>query len=369
VAPKTIEVTLNEGGTRVLTGDKVVINVGTHAAMPSIPGLEAARPLTHIETLELEILPPHLIVLGGGYVGLELAQAYRRFGSRVTVIEAGPQLMGREDRDVAGEMQRLLSSEGMEFFVGAEPLMVCKADPEKRSALPCARPSANRRSTAPICSSRRGGPKHCRHRPRRGRRRAGRPRLHSGQRAAGDDCTRGLGARRMRRQPAVHACLRRIIRDNLAGGNRSTHERLVPYCMFTDPPLARVGLSVGEAQRQGVTVRVATLPMSNVLRTEATEETQGFMKVVVGGSDDRILGFTMIGSEAGEVLAAVQMAMLANLAYPKLRDAVIAHLTIAEVLGPLLSSVPPQLCPSGADQVISPLARASVISLAPRSCS
>jgi pyruvate/2-oxoglutarate dehydrogenase complex dihydrolipoamide dehydrogenase (E3) component len=134
----------------------------------------------------------------------------------------------------------------------------------------------------------------------------------------------------------------RIVRDNLAGGNRSTRDRLVPYTMFTDPPLARVGLSEGEAQRQGIMVRVAMLPMKNVLRTAATEETQGFMKVVVGADDDRILGFTMIGSEAGEILAAVQTAMLANLDYPKLRDAVITHLTIAEGLGPLLSNIPPR---------------------------
>jgi pyruvate/2-oxoglutarate dehydrogenase complex dihydrolipoamide dehydrogenase (E3) component len=110
--------------------------------------------------------------------------------------------------------------------------------------------------------------------------------------------------------------------------------------MFTDPPLARVGLSEGEAQRQGVTARIARLPMNAVLRTEATDETQGFMKVLVGGSDDRILGFTMIGAEAGEVMAAVQTAMLASLPYSTLRDAVIAHPTMAEGLGSLFSNVP-----------------------------
>jgi pyruvate/2-oxoglutarate dehydrogenase complex dihydrolipoamide dehydrogenase (E3) component len=120
VAPKTIEVLLNDGGIRVLSGDHVFINVGTHAAIPEIPGLKAAAPLTNIEALELGYLPPHLIVLGGGYVGLELAQAYRRFGSRVTVLEQGQQLMSREDRDVAEEIQRILSSEGIEFFLNAE---------------------------------------------------------------------------------------------------------------------------------------------------------------------------------------------------------------------------------------------------------
>ena len=118
VAPKTLEVRLNDGGTRVLAGDRVFLNIGTHAAIPSIPGLEAARPLTHIEALELDYLPSHLVVLGGGYVGLELAQAYRRFGSRVTVVEHGPQLMSREDPDVADEVQRILSDEGIGFLIG-----------------------------------------------------------------------------------------------------------------------------------------------------------------------------------------------------------------------------------------------------------
>ena len=129
----------------------------------------------------------------------------------------------------------------------------------------------------------------------------------------------------------------RIVRDNMAGGNRTTGDRLVPYVMFTDPPLARVGHSEGEAKRQGIQVRIGKLPMSSVLRTEATDETQGFMKVVVGADDDTILGFTMIGSEAGEVMAAIQAA----LPYTKLRDAVIAHLTMAEGFGPLFANVPP----------------------------
>jgi pyruvate/2-oxoglutarate dehydrogenase complex dihydrolipoamide dehydrogenase (E3) component len=132
----------------------------------------------------------------------------------------------------------------------------------------------------------------------------------------------------------------RIIKDNLAGGNRSTRDRLVPYCMFTDPPLAHVGLTEREAQHQGIALRIARLPMSSVLRPHTTDETQGFMKALIG-SDDRILGFTMIGSEAGEVMTAVQTVMLADLPYARPRDAVIAHLTVAESLGPLLANVPP----------------------------
>src|SRR5215469_5327419 len=124
VAPKTLEVRLNDGGARVLAGDQVFVDIGTHAAIPSVPGLDAARPLTHIEALELDYLPWHLVVLGGGYVGLEMAQAYRRFGSRVMIIETGRQLMTREDPDLVEEVQRILGEEGIQFLTGAEPLQV-----------------------------------------------------------------------------------------------------------------------------------------------------------------------------------------------------------------------------------------------------
>jgi pyruvate/2-oxoglutarate dehydrogenase complex dihydrolipoamide dehydrogenase (E3) component len=343
VAPKTLEVRLNDGGTRELAADQVFLNVGTHAAIANVPGLEAARPLTHIEALELDYLPPHLIVFGGGYVGLELAQTYRRFGSRVTIIQSGSQLMVREDPDVANEMQRILSEEGIQILVATETLNVQGRSGEEVSVI---------------------------------------VRTNSGeQKIDGSDIlvatgripnTAGIGLEKVGVELDGHGYIRvnerlettasgvwamgecagsphfthasvddfRIIRDNLAGGKRTTRDRLVPYCLFTDPPLAHVGLSEREAQQQGVTVRVGRLPMSAVLRTEATDETQGFMKVLVGGSDDRILGFTMIGSEAGEVLAAVQTAMLANLPYSKLRDAVLVHPTIAEGLGPLFSNVP-----------------------------
>jgi pyruvate/2-oxoglutarate dehydrogenase complex dihydrolipoamide dehydrogenase (E3) component len=343
IAPKTIEVALNDGGKRLLTGSKVVINVGTHAAIPSIAGLEAARPLTHIEVLELDILPPHLIVLGGGYVGLEMAQAYRRFGSRVTIIEAGPQIVGREDRDIADEMQRLLAEEGITFLIEAEPLNVRGRSGEEVSVT--VRMASGKRkiegshllvaagrvpNTAGIGLDKVGVELNDRSYIRVNERlETTAPEVWALGECAGSP-------------QFTHVSVDdyRIIRDNLGGGNRSTRDRLVPYCMFTDPPLARVGLSEGDAQRQAIIVRVAKLPMSSVLRTEATEETQGFMKVVVAGDDDRILGFTMIGSQADEVMVAVQMAMLAKLPYQKLRDAVITHPTIAEGLGPLLSNVP-----------------------------
>jgi pyruvate/2-oxoglutarate dehydrogenase complex dihydrolipoamide dehydrogenase (E3) component len=345
VGPRTIEVALNDGGKRVLTGSKVIINVGTHAAIPSIPGLKAAEPLTHIEALELDTLPPHLVVLGGGYVGLEMAQAYRRFDSRVTVIEPGPQIMGREDRDIAEEMQRLLADEGIGFHIEAEPLNVHGRSGEEVSV-----------TVRTATGERKIEGSHLLVAAGRVPNTAGIGLEKVGIELDGRGYIR-VNERLETTAPEVWAlgeCAGspqfthfsvddfRIIRDNLGGGRRSTRDRLVPYCMFTDPPLARVGLSEGEAQRQGIIVRVAKLPMSSVLRTGATEETQGFMKVVVNGDDDCILGFTMIGSQADEVIAAMQVAILANLPYAKLRDAVITHPTIAEGLGPLLSNVPPR---------------------------
>ncbi|MGK9171346.1 mercuric reductase [Inquilinus limosus] len=342
VAPKTIEVALNDGGMRLVSGDQVVINVGTHAAIPDIPGLEAARPLTHIGALELDTLPAHLIVLGGGYVGIEMAQAYRRFGSRVTIVEPGAQLMGREDPDVAEEIRRILEGEGIQILLGAQPVDV--QGPSGDHVTVTLRTASGERAvegsdllvavgrvpnTAGIGLDEAGIELDARGFIRvNDRLETSAPGVWAIGEAAGSP-------------QFTHVSVddHRIVRDNMAGGNRSTRDRLVPYVMFTDPQLARVGLGEGEAQRQGIPVRVAKLPMAHVLRTEATDETQGFMKVVVG-RDDRILGFTMIGSEAGEVLAAIQTAMLAGLPYQTLRDAVIAHLTVAEGLGPLLSKVP-----------------------------
>jgi pyruvate/2-oxoglutarate dehydrogenase complex dihydrolipoamide dehydrogenase (E3) component len=344
VAPKTIEVSLNDGGARTLVGAQVFLNLGTHAAIPDIPGLEAARPLTHIEALELDVLPSHLIVIGGGYAGLELAQAYRRFGAEVTVVEAGPQLMGREDADASQEIRRVLADEGLAIHVGAQLL---KVEGQSGDAVSITlRTSSGEQTingshilvaagripnTAGIGLEKAGveldGRGYIRVNERL-------ETTASGVWALGESA----GSPQF-----THVSVDdfRIVRDNLAGGKRSTRDRLVPYCLFTDPPLGHVGLSEGDAQRQGVTVRVARLPMSAVLRTEATGETQGFMKALVGGSDDRILGFTMIGSEAGEVMVGVQMAMLANLPYGRLRDAVLVHPTIAEGLGSLFSNVPP----------------------------
>jgi pyruvate/2-oxoglutarate dehydrogenase complex dihydrolipoamide dehydrogenase (E3) component len=343
IAPKTIEVSLNDGGTRVLTGDRVALNLGTHATIPDIPGLAAAKPLTNVEALELDRLPDHLVVIGGGYVGLELAQAYRRFGSRVTIIETGPQLASREDPDVAAALLEMLRDEGIAVHLGANVLGVQGRSGENVS-LQLQTPSGDQTiegSDILVAAGRTPNT-------------AG-----IGLELAGVTLdTRGYVAVNDRLETsapdvwAVGECAGspqfthvseddfRIIRDNLAGGDRTTRNRLVPYCMFTDPPLARVGLSEAEARHQGIGVRVAKLPIAAVLRTRTTSETRGFMKALVEANGDRILGFTMLGAEAGEVMAVVQTAMLAGLPYRGLRDAIIAHPTMAEGLGTLFSNVP-----------------------------
>jgi pyruvate/2-oxoglutarate dehydrogenase complex dihydrolipoamide dehydrogenase (E3) component len=342
VAPKTIEVRLNDGGTRTLTGDRVFLNLGTHATIPPIPGLAESKPLTNIELLELDRLPGHLIVLGGGYVGLEFAQAYRRFGSRVTVIERGPQLLSREDPDISEEICRILREEEIEVLLGAELVRVERSGDCVRLNVRTANGERNITGSDILAATGRT------------------PNTAGiGLELTGVKLdTRGYIQVNERLETsaadvwAIGECAGspqfthvseddfRIIRDNLAGKNRNTRDRLIPYCLFTDPPLARVGLSEAEARKQGLAVRVAKLPMADVLRTRTTGETTGFMKVLVEAAGDRILGFSMIGPEAGEVMAVVQTAILGRLPWTLFRDAILAHPTMAEGLNALFSAIP-----------------------------
>jgi pyruvate/2-oxoglutarate dehydrogenase complex dihydrolipoamide dehydrogenase (E3) component len=343
VGPKTIEVSLNDGGRRVLSADQIFLNVGTRPAIPDVAGLADAVPLTNIEALELDYVPSHLIVLGGGYVGLELSQAYRRFGSRVTVIDHGPRLARREDADVGGEVEQFLAAEGIEILRSSETLGV-KGRSGGKVSLVLRTPSGEKtvEGTDILVAAGR-----IPNTTRIGLEASGvelddRGYIHVNERletSAPDVWAIGECAGSPQFTHVSYDDFR-IIRDNLAGGARTTRDRLVPYCMFTDPPLARVGLSEDEARRQGIAVRVAKLPMKAVLRTRTIDETTGFMKALISTDDDRILGFVMVGPEAGEVMATVQTAMLAALPYTRLRDAILAHPTMAEGLGALLSNVP-----------------------------
>lgn len=344
VGPRTIEVRLTEGGTRRLEGERVFLNLGTRATIPDIPGLAASAPLTHVEALELDRVPAHLVVLGGGYVGLEMAQAFRRFGSQVTVVQRGSQLATREDPDVAEAIRTILVEDGIDVVLGAETLAV-----EGHSG---DRIQLRMRTAAGECVI------------------DGSDVLVSAGRTPN---TQGIGLdlagvqldscgyvkvneRLETTAPDVWAmgdCAGspqfthvafddfRVVRDNLAGRQRTTRDRLVPYCVFTDPQLGRVGLGETEAKRRGIDVRVVRLPMTSVLRARAIGETRGFMKALLDARSDRILGFTMLGAEAGEVVAVVQTAMLAGLPYTGLRDAILTHPTMAEGLTVLFANVPP----------------------------
>jgi pyruvate/2-oxoglutarate dehydrogenase complex dihydrolipoamide dehydrogenase (E3) component len=340
--PKTLTVQLNDGGERTITADRLFLNLGTHAAMPAVPGLQEAAPMTNIEILELDRLPEHLIVIGGGYIGLEFAQAYRRFGSKVTILQHAPQLLPNADPDVAAEIQRLLAVEDIDIITSAEILSVAGRSGEQVLLTVRTPQGENEFAGSHILVATGRVPNT-----------AG-----IGLELAGVSVSPAgwlqVNDRLETTAPDVwaigecagspqftHASMDdfRIIRDNLAGGNRSTHDRLMPSCLYTDPQVAHVGLSEADAKRQEIPVHVARLPMASVLRTRTISETEGFMKALLAPQDGRILGFTMVGAEAGEVMTVVQMAIQAKADYKALRDAVIAHPTMAEGLNVLFSTV------------------------------
>jgi pyruvate/2-oxoglutarate dehydrogenase complex dihydrolipoamide dehydrogenase (E3) component len=343
VGPRTVEARLPGGGMRRFIADRLFLNLGTRATIPGVPGLADAQPLTHVEALELDRVPAHLIVLGGGYVGVEFAQAFRRFGSQVTVLEVGAQLLGREDPDVAAAVLTIFQEDGIDVVLGAETQVV-----EGRSGdavhLRVKTPAGERvikGSDILVAAGRTPQTREI------GLEQAGIELDGRGFVTVDDRLqTTAAGVWAMGECAGspqfTHVAFDdfRVVRDNLAGKARSTRDRLIPYCAFIDPELARVGLDETTASQQRIPVRVARLPMTSVLRARAIGETRGFMKMLLDADSDRILGFTMLGAGAGEVLAVVQTAMLAGLPYTGLRDAILTHPTMAEGLNVLLTSVP-----------------------------
>jgi pyruvate/2-oxoglutarate dehydrogenase complex dihydrolipoamide dehydrogenase (E3) component/pimeloyl-ACP methyl ester carboxylesterase len=340
--PKTLEVSLNDGGSRTIAGERIFLNLGTHAAVPPTPGLRESEPMTNIEILELDRLPEHLIVIGGGYVGLEFAQAYRRFGSRVTILQRAAHLLSDEDPDISAELERILVAEGIEVLTHAEVIQATGRSGAEVSLV--VRTSEGEREIAGtdilVATGRV-------------------PNTDGiGLELAGIEVSPGGWLRVNGRLETTargvwaigecagspqftHASMDdfRVIRDNLAGGDRTTTDRLMPSCLYTDPQVAHVGLTEREAQEQGIAVTVAKLPMASVLRTRTISETQGFMKALIAPESGRILGFTVVGAEAGEVMTVVQVAMQAGFPYTVLRDSVLSHPTMAEGLNVLFSTV------------------------------
>jgi pyruvate/2-oxoglutarate dehydrogenase complex dihydrolipoamide dehydrogenase (E3) component len=341
--PKTLEVRPNQGGaTRRLTAERIFLNLGTHAAIPDIPGLAAAKPMTHVQALELDRIPSHLVILGGGFVGVEFAQAMRRLGARVTVIVRGSQLVDREDQDVGEAVLELFRDEGIEVLLNAELTRVSGLFGEKIQAHIAQNGREHTVEASHLLVA------------------VGRTPNTAGiglEEAGVELDARGYIKVNDRLETtaagiwAVGECAGSpqfthvsyddfaIVHDNLRGRRRSTRGRLVPFCLFTDPELARVGLNEIEAQKRGIAYRVAQLPADAVLRTLTLSETRGFLKILIEEHGNKILGFTAFITGAGDLMAIVQVAMLSGMEFPALRDAIFTHPTMAEGLTELLANI------------------------------
>ena len=338
-SPNSVEVSVNGGEMRHLGADLIFINTGDRPADPRVDGIAAVPVLNSTSIMELDQVPDHLLVLGGGYIGLEFGQLFRRFGSGVTIIQRGSQLLAREDADVAEEVASIMRADGIEVLLDAEAQQV-KQRGEGAIQIVVRLPTGERTlegSHVLVAAGRT-------------------PNTDRMNLAAAGVTTDKRGYIPVNQQletnvPGIYALGDvkggpafthisyddfRIIRTNLiAGGQATTKDRLLPYTVFIDPQLGRVGLSEEQARQEGRTIRVAKLPMSSVARAIEVDETRGFMKAVVDANSSQILGAAVLGIEGGEIMAALEIAMLGHLPYTTLRDAVFAHPTLAESLNNL----------------------------------
>ncbi|MEH1919574.1 mercuric reductase [Nostoc sp.] len=342
VAPKTIAVTTTEGNNRLLTAERLFINTGTRPLIPSIPGLTEVEFLTSESIMELEYLPEHLIVIGSGYIGLEFAQMFRRFGCGVTVIGQSEQILSQQDPDIAIAVQTLLEQDGIEFLLKAKVLRVDRTGNETILQIQVGDREITLQGSHLLVAVGRA------------------PNTESLNLAAADVATdtRGfiqVSDRLETNIPGIwalgdinggpqytHISLDdyRIIKANLIdGGNRSTRDRLVPSCLFIDPELAHVGLTETEAQQQGYAIRVAKVDASAVPRAKTLGQTDGLLKAIVDTDTGRILGCSLLCYEAGEVISTVQMVMQAQMPYTVLRDGILTHPTMTEGLNILFSKL------------------------------
>ena len=342
VAPKTIEVITAEGKTRQLTAERLFINTGTKPLIPSVPRLEETGFLTSESIMELEQLPDHLIVLGSGYIGLEFAQMFRRFGSRVTLIGQSEQILSQQDPDIAIAVQTLLEREGIEFLLNAKVVRVERADNAAKLQIQVADREIELRGSHLLVAVGRA------------------PTTDALNLAAAGVATDARGFipvndRLETNVPGIwalgdinggpqytHIALDdfRIVKANLIdGGNRSTHNRPVPSCLFIDPELAHIGLTETAARQQGYAIQVAKLDAFEVPRARTSGQTDGLLKAIVDTLTGQILGCTLFCHMAGEMISTVQMVVQARMPYTVLRDGVLTHPTMTEGLNLLFTKL------------------------------
>lgn len=341
--PKSLDVRTLDDETRELTADRVFVNVGMRARIPEIPGLSEVAYLDNAGIMELGEVPEHLLVLGGGFIGLEFGQMFRRFGAEVSILEQADRLAPREDADICAALDEILEEDGIEVALEAKAVGVrptadggvevhYEQDGETLSVSGShLLVSAGRTSNADTLNPDAAG-------------------LEVDERGyisvndhletnvegiwALGDVNGG--------PPFTHVAYDdfRIVKENLLGdGGASRAGRLIPYTLFTDPQLGRVGLTEEQARQEGYDVRVAKLPMSRIARAMETDETRGLMKAVVDGETDRILGTSVLGVDGGEVASVIQVAMMGDLPFTALRDGVFSHPTFSESLNNLFMGI------------------------------
>jgi pyruvate/2-oxoglutarate dehydrogenase complex dihydrolipoamide dehydrogenase (E3) component len=341
-ARNIVEVQLKAGGTRTLTADTIFINTGDRPARPKIDGLDSLKPLDSTSIMELQELPEHLVIFGGGYVGLEFGQMFRRFGSAVTIVQHGKQLLSREDHDVADEVCKLLKEDGIEIRLETQIASVRSA--ASGIAVNVRGPMGDRTITGSHLLLAVGRLPNSEHLNLAA---AGVNVDASGFIVVNDRLETNVAGiyalGDVKGGPAfTHISYDdyRIIRNNLLRGERSsTKDRLVPYTVYIDPQLGRIGLTEQEALAQGRAIRVAKIPTAWVARAVETAEPRGFIKAVVDAETKMILGAAVLAVEGGEIMSMLQIAIMGKLPYTALQDGVFAHPAFAEGLNTLFMSM------------------------------